>query len=256
MDTPNIDWQALRAPFEPRDVDFRIQRTFERDGKPQAAVVAYMDARLVQDRLDTVVGPQHWSFAWEPLSSNAAGEITVAKGTLTICGVSKSDVGDAGKTEPSKASVSDALKRAAVMWGIGRYLYALPVMFAAVEKRGNQEQLAKGEVERLRAALPKPNGAPSAQPAAVEPPVEYGSAKITSDVIGKLKGLAAKQGVTWADVLTFIPDAFAGRPLAELTVAEGRSLWTILHDTPEAITAAQAEPVEHDLRELGTLARH
>jgi hypothetical protein len=145
-------WDDLRAPFDPAEVDFRIQSTYERNGKTQAVVVAYVDARAVQDRLDKVVGPANWSFDWTPLiQTNTA--ITAAKGTLTICGVSKSDVGDAGQTEPTKASVSDCFKRAAVQWGIARYIYALPVMFATLEKRGNSWILPDAEERRLRAQL-------------------------------------------------------------------------------------------------------
>lgn len=161
MDIRDIDWQQLRAPFLPSDMDFRIQSIHERDGKKQAIVVAYIDARAVQDRLDDVVGPENWSFDWEPLVTGN-GTVTVAKGTLTICGVSKSDVGDAGKTEPTKASVSDALKRAAVMWGIGRYIYALDVMFTGVEMRGKNEIIPAEDLKRLRAALLRQG---SAQPA-------------------------------------------------------------------------------------------
>jgi hypothetical protein len=150
-----VDWEALRADFDPADIDFRIQSTFERSGGTQATVIAYVDARAIQDRLDRVVGPANWAFDWIPMLQTASA-ITAAKGTLTICGLAKSDVGDAGTTEPTKASVSDALKRAAVMWGIGRSLYALPVMFVTPEKRGNSWIIPDGELKKLRAQLGGP----------------------------------------------------------------------------------------------------
>lgn len=157
-----INWQALAAPFAPGDVSFRVQSTYERGGKTMAVVVAYIDARNVADRLDAVCGPANWAFDWQPVVSNNSA-VLAAKGTLTICGVSKSDVGDAGTTEPTKASVSDALKRAAVLWGIGRFLYDLPFMTATPEQRGKSWVLPKAEEDRLRAMLPKPDGKPSAQ---------------------------------------------------------------------------------------------
>lgn len=167
-ETSSIDWERLRAPFDPAEVDFRIQSKFDRGGKPSAVVVAYIDARTVQDRLDAVVGPQNWAFDWEPVAV-VNGTVAAAKGTLTICGVSKSDVGDPGKTEPTKASVSDALKRAAVMWGIGRYLYGLPKLYAEIEKRDAAESITRGDLDRLRGSLPRPSGAtpptPTRQPA-------------------------------------------------------------------------------------------
>ncbi len=148
MNTTNINWAALAAEFDPADVSFRLQGN-PRDGKTSAVVVAYLDSRAVQDRLDEVCGPDGWSFDWQPVVTNSTA-VLAAKGTLTIAGVSKSDVGDAGQTEPTKASVSDALKRTAVQWGIGRYLYNLPLMYAECVKYGNSWVLAKGEEDRLR----------------------------------------------------------------------------------------------------------
>jgi hypothetical protein len=59
--------------------------------------------------------------------------LLVAKGTLTIFGVSKSDVGDASNFEGTKGTISDALKRAAVMFGVARYLYDLPQVWVTLE---------------------------------------------------------------------------------------------------------------------------
>ena len=152
-----IDYAALSAPFKPAEISFRVQSTYERNGKTQAVVVAYLDARNVAERLDAVCDPDGWAFDWQPVVTGQR-ELLVAKGTLTIAGVSKSDVGDAGTTEPSKASVSDALKRAAVLWGVGRYLYDLPFMTATPEQRGKSWVLPQAEEDRLRRTLPKPDG--------------------------------------------------------------------------------------------------
>lgn len=155
-----INWQAIRtalaAPFAPSEVDYRVQGgTFEKSGKTYSRVIAYVDARAVMDRLDDVVGPGAWSFAWEPLAT-ANGKVTAAKGSLTVHGIVKQDVGDAGDTEPTKASVSDALKRSAVMWGIARYLYGLGAEWAEVEMRdGKVVGIVKSEIARLRGKLPK-----------------------------------------------------------------------------------------------------
>ena len=130
-------WEALRrdlaAPFEADEVEWRVQGKPGADGKAQ--ILAYIDARAVQDRLDTIVGPQNWTFKWEPISI-VNGALMVAKGILSIHGVPKEDVGDAGNFEPSKSAVSDALKRAAVQWGIGRYLYELPVVRVPLDEKG------------------------------------------------------------------------------------------------------------------------
>jgi hypothetical protein len=109
---------------------------------------------MVQDRLDEVVGAGNWSFDWEPVVVDK-GEIMVTKGTLTINGVSKSDAGTASNFEQSLGAVSHCFKRAAVHWGIGRYLYDLPMNWVQVEKNGRiSDQLLR----ELRSKLPLPEG--------------------------------------------------------------------------------------------------
>jgi hypothetical protein len=152
---PQKSWEeiskGLREPFDAADVDFRVQgRVNEQTGRAQ--VVAYIDARMVQDRLDDVVGAGNWSFDWEPVVIDK-GEVQVAKGTLTILGVSKADAGTASNFEQSLGAVSHCFKRAAVHWGVGRYLYDLPMSWVQVEKNGRiSDQLLR----ELRSKLPVP----------------------------------------------------------------------------------------------------
>jgi hypothetical protein len=145
--------RRLQDPFDPAEVDFRVQgRANEQTGRAQ--VVAYIDARAVQDRLDSVVGAGNWSFDWTPLVIDN-GEVQVAKGTLTICGVAKSDAGSASNFEQTLGAVSHCFKRAAVHWGIGRYLYNLPITWVPVEKGG---RIPEPVLRELRAKLPRPTG--------------------------------------------------------------------------------------------------
>jgi hypothetical protein len=144
--------KRLQEPFYPEAVEFRVQgKVNEQTGR--AAAVAYVDARAVQDRLDNVVGAGQWSFDWTPLVIEN-GEVMIAKGTLTIHGVSKSDAGTASNFEQSLGAVSHCFKRAAVHWGIGRYLYALPVSWVPAEKSGRIPEQA---VRELRSKLPRPD---------------------------------------------------------------------------------------------------
>ena len=150
------EWESisgkLREPFDPTDVDFRVQgRANEQTNRAQ--VLAYIDARAVQDRLDAVVGCGNWSFDWSPIVSDN-GEVMVAKGTLTIYGVSKSDAGSASNFEQSLGAVSHCFKRAAVQWGIGRYLYSLPVAWVTVERGG---RIPEAVLRELRSGLPRPS---------------------------------------------------------------------------------------------------
>jgi len=86
----------------------------------------YITARQVADRLDTVIGPGNWETRFLVIDADKQ----VVQCTLTIFGQNKSDVGypnNPGRPEledePYKAAYSDSFKRAAVAWGVGRFLY-------------------------------------------------------------------------------------------------------------------------------------
>lgn len=105
----------LRRPFTPEAVKWKPQST-TKSGK--TLVVAYIDARLVVERLNLVC-PHLWHDTYE---ATAAGLMWCH---LTVDGITRSDVGE-GK---GKALVSDSLKRAAVRFGVGVSLYAVPQQF-------------------------------------------------------------------------------------------------------------------------------
>lgn len=153
-----IDWRAvgaaLSAPFAPEAVEWRIQ------GKAapgqRAQLVAYISARDVAERLDEVVTPGGWSFDWQPLHVDAQGAVQTARGELTIYGVTKSDVGTGSNFEASKGCISDTLKRCAVLWGIGRYLYSLPQVWATLDDKG---RISDTTLAKLKESLRRRGGA-------------------------------------------------------------------------------------------------
>lgn len=95
----------------------------------------YVTARYVMNTLDSVVGPGNWSDSYQVMrvmDRNDGTEKWVVECTITVFGVSKTDVGigesrlsQKGKLfgEPEKTAYSNALKRAGVKWGIARDLY-------------------------------------------------------------------------------------------------------------------------------------
>lgn len=153
--------RALVAPFKATEVRWRVGSTTK--DKTKGSALAYVDGRAVMHRLDDVFGPAGWSFETRPVSisaTNRKGETVLQDGftgRLTVEWPSgrtsvKEDVGSASDIEPLKGAVSDALKRVAVMVGVGRYLYALPAQWVALK---DGKYLA--ETPRLPAwALPKP----------------------------------------------------------------------------------------------------
>ncbi|MBL8055954.1 MAG: SWIM zinc finger family protein [Anaerolineales bacterium] len=124
--------QRLRAPFPASQVSWKPQ-TISKD-KARAMAVAYIDARDVMDRLDEVVG----AFNWQVEHREAAGQLITGLGLrhpqdgqwrwkwdVGFVGGSDSD-NDDEQMKAVKGTASDGLKRAAVLWGVGRYLYSLP----------------------------------------------------------------------------------------------------------------------------------
>ena len=115
---------ALAAPFEPREVKFKPQMVKNN----RCLAMAYIDARLIQDRLDDVLGVENWEDVYKILPDGSVMcRLRVKLGDRWI---TKTDVGSPSEQpdmgDRLKAAFSDALKRAAVKFGIGRYLYRLP----------------------------------------------------------------------------------------------------------------------------------
>jgi hypothetical protein len=113
---------ALAAPFDPRLVHFRPAVI----SGHRALALAYVDARTVQDRLDAVLGVDGWQDDYEVLP----GGCVVCRLKVLLDGqwLVRSDVGSGALPDQGdrrKAAFSQALKRAAVKWGVARYLYRL-----------------------------------------------------------------------------------------------------------------------------------
>lgn len=122
------DIKLLFAEF-PRDaISWRAQ-SVTKDGS-KAMALAYIDARDVMDRLDSVCGASEWQDRYE-----FHGSRTICYLSIRVDGewITKADGAGDSDVEAEKGAISDALKRAAVKWGIGRYLYALEAPWVPCE---------------------------------------------------------------------------------------------------------------------------
>lgn len=119
----------LRAFFPADKIGWKPQSVSK--DKTKAMAVAYIDARDVMDRLDEVVGMANWRDEYVVLPGGNV-QCTLA---VRIDGewITKVDVGGESDQKSdgdrTKAAYSDALKRAAVKFGIGRYLYDFPMQW-------------------------------------------------------------------------------------------------------------------------------
>lgn len=126
--------KTLRRPMTPAAVRWKVQTALGKKAQPSGAlIVPYIDARIVADRLDTAA-PGDWFEgvpgpdgkrdltvpAFEPVDWGGGRGGMLCR--LTVGEVTHEDVGTG---DGPKELRSDAFKRAAVMHGVGRFLYAI-----------------------------------------------------------------------------------------------------------------------------------
>ncbi len=115
MPVMDIEEQLLKKPFP-------VSKLKWREG-PKGKELVYIDARDVMNRLDEVCGPKMWKCSITR-TPDAVNHCTVSiYSNILNEWVDKSDGSEDTKIEPVKGGISEAFKRAAVHWGIGRYLY-------------------------------------------------------------------------------------------------------------------------------------
>lgn len=159
---------ALAAPFPKWDVSFRPQGG---NGNRCLAVV-YINARAVMDRLDAVFGIAGWKDEYFAMADGMLKcRLSVKIGDEWI---SKEDGGKESaqpdKGDRGKSSFSDSLKRCAVKFGVGRYLYRLKSIWVDYDPQkkkilGDPWNLlppdARPEVKRETGFAPAPAPAPA-----------------------------------------------------------------------------------------------
>ena len=114
--------KLIFRPLRADEVDVRPAEA--KDGR-KATLLLYQDARCAMNILDSKLGPT----AWQREYYEAAGLLFCKIGIYdpeTNQWLWKSDTGSKSNIEEDKGLASDAFKRAAVAWGIGRELYTAP----------------------------------------------------------------------------------------------------------------------------------
>ncbi len=130
----DINFIELATPFHADDIEWRIGSSGNSNGKVWARCFAYVTNRSVQQRLDDVCGPANWRVEFKEYNGGKENHGALC-GISIKCGeewVTKWDGANSTDVEPIKGGLSDAMKRAAVQWGIGRYLYQLKEGFATI----------------------------------------------------------------------------------------------------------------------------
>ncbi len=185
-----MNLQELHKPFPAAEIEWRVGST--NADKTSGLALAYLTARHVMERLDEVCGAENWQDRYEFHGARTVCYLSVR---INDEWVTKADGAGDSDVEAEKGAISDALKRAAVKWGIGRYLYDLGNIWVDLEQAGRSVRIKKDQYRKLQAALDNQFGSsssgvpqkPSARP--VEPQktfVEYltsiTSAKTVTDL--------------------------------------------------------------------------
>jgi hypothetical protein len=168
-------FEKLAAPFPPDRVSWRVG-SVKKDGTA-AMALAYIDARDVMERLDAVCGPENWERRHPHVDKTTTCEIAIwieGRGWVV-----KSDGAGDTAVEAEKGSLSDSFKRAAVNWGVGRYLYDLPTPWVRIDQ---YKKILPEEETKLRKLLesrgPKP---PPSEPISdYDPEPPLGSVRLSA----------------------------------------------------------------------------
>jgi len=141
---------ALAEPFAAEDVVIRAG-TPNAD-RTSAVALPSVDARVVQQRLDDILGPQNWKAEFREVVAGQKVSMVVCQLSVRVASenasgayewVTKEDAAHVSEAVnvvsefAVKGAYGDAFKRAAVMWGVGRYLYRLPRVRVALDGAGH-----------------------------------------------------------------------------------------------------------------------
>lgn len=160
----NKYFEEFGKPFSASDVSWKLQRTIK--DKMRGLAVPYLDARAISDRLDKVVGQNNWKdeyALWHRYTDKVKqqGKETDKLVNSQLCTIyiyddekkewiGKTDGAENTDFEAVKGGLSDAFKRAAVKWNIGRYMYSFDAVWVDLEDEYGKPVIAKHEKQRLQ----------------------------------------------------------------------------------------------------------
>jgi hypothetical protein len=249
----SVDWKVLLnklgEPFAKEDIQWRAGAT-ARD-KKRAQALPYAEPRVYEDRLNEICGGD-WSVAFIPW-----GETRLIC-SLTIYGVSRSSTGEFEQDKRNAiaegtVAEAQAFKRACTKFGLGRYLYDLPIMWVDYDE---EKSRLKETPEIPNRYLPK-YAPPPTPPLPLEDEVQPATltierAKAMSDELVKLGYPVGQQLALVAEVLR------KKAKFTELTDAEAFDVWTYAKkkaakpvDLNTGIGKEAAEKLSNDLEDLG-----
>lgn len=215
------DLVLLCAPFDEKTLGVKVQSLSK--NKDKAMLVCYLQHTDVAGRLD-LVDPA-WSNA--VTDEKLCGEGFSVRMVITLKSTSREGVGEG---QDPKSAASDALKRTAMLFGVGRYLYDSETVWVPYNEQ--TDRFKHFSVADYKAALRPgqsqvPTGGlkPSSGPSPVTPvkqsqPIQSPLGTMNRAQLGKaIDDLAIEIGLSGQDQTDWISDLYK-KPLNRLTNAE------------------------------------
>lgn len=135
--------EALSKPMQDDDVDWKVQTVTQGKTGLNALIVPYVTSRAIMARLDEVFG-LCWQdeYKFLDISGKPSMQCTIIitdpnSGRVIT---KRSDAAELTHIEAIKGGYSDSLKRAAVKFGIGRFLYDLPQQWVPIFPQRDQSK--------------------------------------------------------------------------------------------------------------------
>ncbi|GHO96543.1 hypothetical protein KSF_065910 [Reticulibacter mediterranei] len=150
---------VLRCPFPPEKIRLlpKLPRKNEQ-GQWKCLALPYADKRTYEDRLNELAFGE-WS---TPLTAPlVAGNKLIVPVAVVICGVSRTDYGEAflsslsrkGEKHEEENSATEAysqgFRRACAQFGLGRYLYDLPKLWLPYDPTSGSRPIPISDAERI-----------------------------------------------------------------------------------------------------------
>ena len=161
----NYEFYLLRRPFHPDSIKTRMLASGGGDKDQTMGVpLLYIQRQDVEDRLDDVVGASRWGRTYDAHGDRVVCNLgiqcvfggTHGDGVDTYAEwVWKADGAGATDIEGDKGIYTDAFKRAAAAWGVGRYLYDMKIEKLPCKKYGRSVYPTRESEEKINEILMK-----------------------------------------------------------------------------------------------------
>jgi len=245
-------WDVLAEPFPSEVVKERQgpkqhqEACVKRFGQCQLQhkMLSYVDARDVEMRLDDAVTPAGWDF----MATIATGNIV--HGTLVLFvgdrAITRQDYGYPNgddDAEPIKSAVSDAIKRCAVQFGVGRHLYTdnkgrRPAARPQPAQNAPQRPAKRPQAQAPTQPAREPQRAAAPDPSSVLP-------------LGMREAMEALEGIDKRTISAAGKELFGTWSLKEMTAEQRGQLVAHLRvavpsDVPPASPASPSAPAADD----------